>query len=614
MTPRRSGPGAGAAVLVAALFFAVIAPTLDWLEFSGGSENLVVGAVVEMERGGPVLVPNLQGEPRVKKPPLTTWVASLGVRDSTARDLSSPDRATRDAAFKRLAFEIRWTSLLAACLLLLAVYALGRSIGGARVGLVAALVAGSTLMFLRFGRAATTDVHLALWVTLANACFAAALLRGRRWLGALGGGAALGLAFMSKGPVALVQSVLPLLLFAAWTAWDRPGSAARGTEQGPAAPPRDAQQAANASRVVLLLTGLLVFLLVALPWFVAVAARRPGVLREWFSEVSRADATDLPPDPWYVYLVLFFYVAPWVAWFVAGAVMGVARAFRVRPRESSGSSAPAGGFPVMPEEWNAGTPTPAVPAPGAARPPGSIVLSLLLTFVPVLVMMLFKDKNERYLFPLVGPAAVLAAQAIVGWVEAGRPRGVGAAAVRFAHWATLFLFAVGAPVGAALLKAVDGGPWITPLTAAVFTAIGVAVLLAGLLLDRARPYAMVGAAVSLMLLVQFPILMGYRNDRQGRAELKPLADAIWAAAPDADVYELDVAGRTRTRYDLPIYLNRVTHKTADPLTLVQDARPIALVYFGSRKAPEPVLPPPWRAIGEGPDGKSKWRLYVLPAR
>src|SRR4051812_32005901 len=33
--------------LIAAIFFVGIAPTLDWLEFSSGSENLVVGTVLE---------------------------------------------------------------------------------------------------------------------------------------------------------------------------------------------------------------------------------------------------------------------------------------------------------------------------------------------------------------------------------------------------------------------------------------------------------------------------------------------------------------------------------------------------------------------------------------
>src|SRR4051812_28235850 len=111
----RPGPGYGAALLVAALFFAAVAPTLNWLEFSGGSENLVVGAVVGMERGGARLGPNLRGEPRIKKPPLPRWIAASGVRRSTRERPASVDQATRDAAFHRLAFEIRWTSLAAAC-------------------------------------------------------------------------------------------------------------------------------------------------------------------------------------------------------------------------------------------------------------------------------------------------------------------------------------------------------------------------------------------------------------------------------------------------------------------------------------------------------------------
>ena len=72
--------------------------------------------------------------------------------------------------------------------------------------------------------------------------------------------------------------------------------------------------------------------------------------------------------------------------------------------------------------------------------------------------------------------------------------------------------------------------------------------------------------------------------------------------------------RTRTRYDLPIYLNRVTGKTSEPASLPRGDRPTALVYFGSRKAPDPQLTDPWRVVAEGPDGKSKWRLYLRPAK
>jgi hypothetical protein len=133
-------------------------------------------------------------------------------------------------------------------------------------------------------------------------------------------------------------------------------------------------------------------------------------------------------------------------------------------------------------------------------------------------------------------------------------------------------------------------------------------------LDRRHPWAMVAAAVPLMLLLQYPALVGYRDYPQGRAELKGLADTIWRTAPDADVYELDVPGRSRARGDLPIYLNRITRKTADPASLPQGDQPVALVYFDTRLAPEPKLNPPWRIVAEGPDDKTHWKLYVRPGR
>src|SRR4051812_23103072 len=105
LRPTTRRPGFGAATLLAIAFFIAIAPTLSWLEFSGGSENLVVAAALEMKRGGPVFVPNLQGETRVAKPPLATWASAAAIRSETFAQLSNPDPALRDAAYHRIAFE-----------------------------------------------------------------------------------------------------------------------------------------------------------------------------------------------------------------------------------------------------------------------------------------------------------------------------------------------------------------------------------------------------------------------------------------------------------------------------------------------------------------------------
>src|SRR5580765_6945060 len=176
---------------IAALVFAAVAPTLSWLEFSSGSENLVVETVLEMRRGGPWLVPTLERQPRTQKPPLPAWVTAAAARPATVAALADRDPDRRAAAYARLAWDVRWPALLCSCLTLLAVYELGRVIGDAGLGLTAAAVCGTTALLLRFGRYATTDVQLALWVNVANVGLAWAVLRGRWWAGSLLAGAAL---------------------------------------------------------------------------------------------------------------------------------------------------------------------------------------------------------------------------------------------------------------------------------------------------------------------------------------------------------------------------------------------------------------------------------------
>src|SRR3954468_3216243 len=213
--PQRSVPRALVWVGIVALFLAAIAPTLSWLEFSGGMENLNIATALELRRDHPDdwLIPTLEGKPRIKKPPLTAWITAWAIRPATVEAMSDGDPAVRAAAAKQLAWEVRWPSLLAACLMLVAVYELGRVVADPTVGVVAAIVGGTTIMFLKFGRSAMIDVHLGLWVTVANVFLAHAILKGRRWSGCLGAGVALGLAFLIKGPVAWVQTLAPALLF-----------------------------------------------------------------------------------------------------------------------------------------------------------------------------------------------------------------------------------------------------------------------------------------------------------------------------------------------------------------------------------------------------------------
>ncbi|MDB5296806.1 MAG: family glycosyltransferase, partial [Phycisphaerales bacterium] len=195
---------------VAVLAFAAIAPLLGRLELANGIEVIHAATVLEMRRpGGTWLTPTLNGTPRVKKPPLPAWVGALAVTDRTMAGVGSLDPTARAAAYDRLAWEIRWPALLAGCLAAAATFDLGRTIGGRRVGLAAAVVAVTSLLFLRFVRLASTDVHLFLWVAAADALLARAALRRQGWA-VVAAGAAVGLAVMCKGPVAVLQTIVPL--------------------------------------------------------------------------------------------------------------------------------------------------------------------------------------------------------------------------------------------------------------------------------------------------------------------------------------------------------------------------------------------------------------------
>lgn len=59
------------------LFFIALAPTLTWLEFSSGSENLIVATALETRRTGHWLIPTMRGQPRIAKPPLAGIGAML---------------------------------------------------------------------------------------------------------------------------------------------------------------------------------------------------------------------------------------------------------------------------------------------------------------------------------------------------------------------------------------------------------------------------------------------------------------------------------------------------------------------------------------------------------
>jgi 4-amino-4-deoxy-L-arabinose transferase-like glycosyltransferase len=579
--------------VVAVAFFAVaIVPTLGWLEFANGSENLVTESVLEIKRGGSVLVPDLEGQPRIAKPPLTTWIEALAVPRELIARLDAPGESTRWAAYAELAIRLRLVALASTVLMLLAVGELGRTIGDGRLGLLSLLIAASSVLVLRFGRYATTDVQLALWVTVANWMLARAALRGKWFSGLSLAGAALGLAMMSKGPVCLVQTVLPVGCFLIWR---------RASNQSLKGAMRGA------------VTGLLLFAAIGLPWFIWVAAHVPAVWSPWFSEVTRRYATDIEPGPWFSYFSIVPYVLPFSAYLLAGLAMAVI-AIRRRDGQSDG-----------------------------------LILAAMLGVMPLLVMSLAKDKNERYELPMIGPMAIVAAFALQGALRKRRVIGTDRALI-IIHCclvaATVIALAV---AGGWILRDADGQFWFGSDRLAVLFVIATLTLISIPLLIR-RPWRLADSTLLAALVVQAIFFSGYCKSPDALSPLRPMAELIrnwertgvlggvkvWYFDPRPAAASHGQYARRRAPVDLSIYLNQIVPTSWDPgVTFPADLtwpdRQIAVVLQRPDEPapwvppdwpdePGPRVPPDWTELfstnepGTGSKSARIWRAYLLPSR
>jgi 4-amino-4-deoxy-L-arabinose transferase-like glycosyltransferase len=537
--------GALKSLALAAAVMLAILPTLSWLEFSGSMENLNVATAMELRREGFKLVPTLEGADRVAKPPLAAWITASFIRASTMQALSSPQR---ESAYRALAFEVRMSGLLAGCITILLVYELGRLIGGSACGFASAAIFASNYAFLRFGRQATTDVHLMLWVTAANVLLAHALFKQRMWFGFIGAGVAMGVAFLSKGPVALLQTAAPVGLFLIWRQWKFPHAIAR--------------------RFWLpMVSGVIAMLLVAAPWYLMVVLRSRDVTKRWWVELTQAGVVDAGRDPIFVYLLVIPLMMPWILPLVIGLIDAAKDAWSGRDRR--------------------------------------IVLALFLLVVPLVTMSFFHDRKDRYMLPMIGPASVLAGAALSHTL---RVRGRAENLLLAAQWGLLAVVAIGLPIAGMILKTTDGSAWLSG-SQPVFCALAMlSIMVMGF--ARKRLGGIVTTGVVVMLLAQAVLMSGYVRTREGRSEMKPLAEAIIAAYPDALVYN----GRhvdKRVPVDLAIYLNRATLRDEHWQELSPTDRPRVVVMPQRAGEPDPQPPAGWKFLEKTPRDRDFWWAFVL---
>jgi 4-amino-4-deoxy-L-arabinose transferase-like glycosyltransferase len=432
-------------------------------------------------------------------------------------------------------------------------------------------------MFLRFERTMTTDVHLALWVTVANAVILRMLFAPRpvtrraAWSGCIAAGLAVGLALMSKGPVALAQTIIPLGLAATWQRWRR-----RGDRGIPAVPGNPCSRIGRGPLIV----AAAVALLVALPWPIYVMSRMSGQVLFWYHEISRVSAIDDPADPPWVYLSLLVVLMPWTGLFL----LGVAGECRKRLVDERG------------------------------------LMLVALVFVPIIIMLFFADKNDRYLMPMFAPAAVIAAVALA---PAERTRDRDARAARWRGWMIAFTFAavVVMTLGLAIAGATrmvqrangDAGWWSWRLAAAV-CAGGLVLIGAAWRIDRLGRRTLVPVAVIMMLSVQALSTWGYAQTARGRSDGKPLADVIVAALPaDAQVWHYAPPDRfQKSPVDTSIYLNRTVTRIEDLKAIRGGDKPAAVIVHCREGQPMPPEMASWREIGTAEKNRGIWHVCVTP--
>jgi 4-amino-4-deoxy-L-arabinose transferase-like glycosyltransferase len=261
-------------------------------------EGANAAAAREMLARGDWVTPTLDGTPRFAKPALVYWLmaaayAALGTGEAAAR----------------------LPSAVAALGVVAVQYGFARFAFGPAVARRAALVLLLSGEFVVLGRMALTDATLALWTTVAGYAF----LRG--WLGApprtpwyLLAWAAAALGTLAKGPVGLL---VPLVGVAAYLAL------AGGL-----------RQAWRESRP---LAGLLLFLLVAGPWYAAMVWLHGAeyLARARAETVGRVLRTVTGPGGTVLFYVPVMLVGlfPWSA-VLPGALAGALRGVRARARRS----------------------------------------------------------------------------------------------------------------------------------------------------------------------------------------------------------------------------------------------------------------------------------------
>jgi 4-amino-4-deoxy-L-arabinose transferase-like glycosyltransferase len=273
---------AKSALLLALLVLQSIYLGLGLKPMDKTQEVRVAETAREMVESGNWLVPHLNGELRLRKPPLAYWLTAMSYR-----------------AFGEVnEFTARFASATFAMLTTLVVFFWSRAALGLATALTISTCFVSSYLALRYFHSAETDAILLFFVT--SGC---ALAYGLTYGNASPGRIVLlylvmGLGFLTKGPAAIA---LPLTTMLALAVWKRNFAPLR--------------------RLINPL-GIVVFAAIAFGWYAIIFRELPDAASYWVSEeIDRSfiNGKYQAPFYWYWYQVFPFFL-PWSLFIIPGAV------------------------------------------------------------------------------------------------------------------------------------------------------------------------------------------------------------------------------------------------------------------------------------------------------
>lgn len=512
----QSGRGQLLVVLVACFFYFFLHLGVQEVGLME-SRNFV--AAREMAAGGSWLLPTMNGELRLAKPPLPTWAVAGMMR---LIDYPQQDQL----------YWLRLPAAVMSTLLVLFFWGLLRELTRPRPGeaeepgrtaWLGALVLASSLLMITVGRDAQWDIFShsfmmgSLWL-LARASRTAD--RGLLWCAS---GLLLGLSIISKGPVALYGVWLPFLIcYYQPRLW---GAAGRLRQER---------------------SGLLFLVLVALvvgaawPWYVWQHVA-PTALTVARTEVSSWQGRHVQPFWYYVNFPVFTGV--WAL--VALAALAVPYA-----RRRAGRYVPyALGFVWM------------------------LVSFVLLSAVP--------EKKERYMLPLIFPLVMLLTGLLRAWESAAQEQSLTRSDIRLLWAWAIIVSQVG--VGLAGAMAVIGLPGFEFGTPRFWAVLVLGCLLSyglfkGVSINQSpRPHRLMVASFVLMAAGMAILMPAYPlwENRKADAGLRRMAnirrDARWKPYPWRSLSEIQIKQVWASGKSIPLWNEQERAKPEIPFLLFSPA-------------------------------------------